>query len=134
MRIYWMVLKKQRNIADMGPKIPQNGSQQRCIWHLFRWSDHQVTTTKHICTQFHDKTLYSSLEIEEHKKIGPKIQKNGPQQGWTWCLKKWIDHQSNIKNICTHFHQKILNGSQEIEEHMPKWSGSREEHDHLKNF
>ena len=75
-------------------------------------------------TQFHNKILHSSQEMEEHEKIGPKIPQNAPQQGWTWCQKKCIDHQSNTKNICTPFHGKILNGSQEkeIEEHIPKWT------------
>ena len=61
--------------------------------------------------------MHSSLEIEKHEKIGPKIPKSGPQQKWSWCRKKWIDHQSITKNICTHFHGKILNGSQEREKH-----------------
>ena len=32
------------------------------------------------------------------------------------------DCQTNTKNICTKFHEKILKGSQEIEEHRSKWT------------
>ena len=32
------------------------------------------------------------------------------------------DHQISIANIYTKFHEKILNDSQEIEEHTPEWT------------
>ena len=32
------------------------------------------------------------------------------------------ERQSSATNICTKFHEKILNGSQEIEEHAPEWT------------
>ena len=37
---------------------------------------------------------------------------------------KYIDHQSNTKNVCKKIHEKILNGSEEIEEYIvyPKWT------------
>lgn len=37
------------------------------------------------------------------------------------------DHQSNTKNTSTKFHKKMLNGSQEIEEHL-----SQNEHEYIK--
>ena len=35
---------------------------------------------------------------------------------------QYSDHQSSATNIYTKFHQKILNDSQEIEEHRPEWA------------
>ena len=81
--------------------------------------------TKNTCANFHNKILNGYLEkICTYAKIGPKIPQNYPQQRKAWC-KKFFEcsvHQVYTKNICTKFHEKILNSYEVLDKHCQKWA------------
>ena len=61
-------------------------------------------------------SLFSCIRTE-YRKIETK---NNSVFGLFSRSEKFSDSQSNTKNICEKFHGKILNGSQEIEVHVPE--------------
>ena len=59
---------------------------------------------------------HTSKWAQKHPKMTPSRGAHGMENHF-----QCIDRQSNTKNICTKFHEKILSESQEIEGHTPKW-------------
>ena len=123
-----MVLKKLRNIADMGPKIPPKWQSAEGKQDIFFG---EVTIRVLPSTSVHNFMIKYCTVHQKQRNMKNQAQKypKMPPAEMDMMSKKCIDHQSKTKNICIHFHRKISKGSQKIEEHMLKWPGRREEHD-----
>lgn len=81
-----------------------------------------MSNTTNISIKFPKKCLNDSQEIDKHTpKWIPKCPKMGPSRR-RHAVKNllYIDYQSFTRSICTTFHEKRLNYSQEMEDDVQK--------------
>ena len=113
--IKWFpTIRKAYNKMDQ--KYPKMSLTWEDLTYLL-FSDHQ-SNTKKSCAKYHDNIFSFSRHGAKYPKWAQKYLKlaqSRRQPSYIFFL--FFTNQSNSKNICVEFHEKVLNSWKEIEKH-----------------
>ena len=112
---YWTDIKKKMYICkNRSRNTPKQSPAEGSHKIFFECSNHQGYY-KNTCKKFHEKILNSSEVLDEHSQKWGQTLPRLPRRVMICKKNRAVTLKRNTKNVCTKFHDKILNDSQRVE-------------------